>query len=243
MLKGLYKSASGMIPQIKKQEVTANNLANANTPGYKRDMLFTKELDKAQRKIISTKSDWQQPMIDQVYTDYAPGSFDKTGNPLNLAIEGDGFFKLQLPDGRIGLTRAGSFVVNSQGLLSTPDGAIVMGEGGAIEVGAGSLSVSGTGLVEVNGLSSGRIIAQTVENYDLLTKIGRSTFTVPDGVELIPVEKSAIRQGYLEESNVDIVHEMIDMMISYRAYEANAKAVQSQDQSLDHLFRRVGGNG
>ncbi|MDH4156008.1 MAG: flagellar hook-basal body protein [candidate division Zixibacteria bacterium] len=243
MIKGLYTSASGMLPHLKREEITANNIANAGTPGFKKDRLFTKELTRAQIKIARPKSDWQKPMVNKVFTDFGPGVFDKTDNPLHLAIDGDGFFTLLLEDGGMALTRSGSFVVNSDGYLAVPGGALVMGEGGPIEVGGGKINVSASGEVEVNGSASARIVPVTVEDYDLLTKIGSSVFAVPDGVDLIPVTKSFIQQGYLEASNVDIVREMIDMIIAYRAYESNARAVQSQDQSLDNLFRRVAGQG
>jgi len=243
MIKGLYTSASGMVPQIKKQEITANNVANAGTPGFKKDLLFTKELSKAELKHKHVKSDWQKPMIDQVYTDYAPGAFDKTGNPLNLAIDGDGFFRLQLPDGSTGLTRSGAFEVDAQGFLATADGSLVLGDGGPITIGSGQLSVAESGEVEVDGISAGKITPVTVDDVLALEKIGNSTFLVPDDVPTNQVEFASIRQGYLEESNVDIVREMVDMMIAYRTYEANAKAVQTQDKSLDNLFSRVAGKG
>ena len=241
MIKGLYTSASGMIPQVKKHEITANNIANAGTPGFKRDVLFTKELSKAEKKIAPTKSDWETPLADRIYTDHAPGAFDKTGNPLHLAIDGDGFFSVQLEDGSVALTRSGSFTVNSEGFLAMPDGPLVLGEGGPLEVGNGQIAVGDTGEVDVDGLTVGRIVPVTVDDFDSLVKIGSAAFAVPEGVELIAVEKASIRQGFLETSNVDIVREVIDMMVAFRAYEANAKAVQTQDESLDSLFQRVAG--
>jgi flagellar basal-body rod protein FlgF len=242
MIKGLYTSASGMIPQIKKEEITANNIANVGTPGYKKDTLFTKELTKAQVRAAHKKSDWQKPMVTGSYTDYGPGAFDQTGNPLHLAIDGDGFFSIRLEDGSTGLTRNGSFVVNQEGLLAVPGGPLVLGDGGPIQVGNGKLSVALSGEVEVDGLAAGRIVPVTVNDFDKLEKIGNSTFAVPPGLEVVPVSQSMIQQGYLEEANVDIVREMIDMIVAYRAYEANAKAVQTQDQSLDNLFKHVAGN-
>jgi flagellar basal-body rod protein FlgG len=232
-----------MLPRIKKQEITAHNLANVSTPGYKRDTLFTKELSRAERKLTARKSDWEKPMVNQVYTDFAPGIFDKTGNPLDLAIDGDGFFTLELPDGTRALTRAGSFTVNQEGMLAFPGGALLLGDGGPIEVGNGKVSVAPSGDVDINGFVVGRIVPMTVPDLEQLHKVGSSLFIVPEGVELIPVDKATIRQGYLEASNVDVVREMVDMIISFRSYEANARAVQAQDQSLENLFNRVGQRG
>ncbi|MFQ6008345.1 MAG: flagellar hook-basal body protein [Candidatus Zixiibacteriota bacterium] len=243
MIKGLYTSASGMLPRIKKQELTANNIANFSTPGYKRDTLFTRELSRAEKQLALRRSDWEKPMVNEVYTDYTSGIFDKTGNPLDFAIDGDGFFTLELADGTRALTRAGSFTVNKDGLLAFPGGPLLIGEGGPIEVGNGKVTVAQSGEVDVDGFVIGRIVPMTVADLDQVQKIGSSLFVVPEGVELIPVDKATIRQGYLEASNVDIVREMIDMIISFRNYEANARALQAQDQTLQHLFNRVGGNG
>lgn len=243
MIKGIYTSASGMLPNIKRQELTAHNVANAATPGYKKDTLFTQEMSRAQQRQRATRSDWQQPLTEVIYTDFTSGMFDRTGNPLDLAIDGDGFFALELEDGSIGLTRNGAFVVNADGMLAAPGGAIVVSEGGAIEIGNGQVSVSQAGEVEVDGTVVGRIVPATVADVTQLAKIGRGMFLVPADTELLTVEHTVIRQGYVEASNVDIVGEMVDMIIAYRAYEANAKAIQSQDDSLEQLFRRVGSGG
>lgn len=240
MIKGLFTSASGMVPRVRKQEMHANNIANANSPGFKRDGLFTKELSRAQRKLAPTKSDWETPMVNDVYTDYTVGAFDKTGNPLDMAIDGDGFFSLQLDDGSTVLTRAGSFQVDENGFLAFPGGALVLGEGGPINIGSGQVSVSATGQIQSNGLTVGRITPVTVDDLNKLDKIGQSAFAVPQGVTLQEVENATIVQGFLETSNVDIVREMIDMIISFREYEADARALQTQDQSLSNLFGRVG---
>lgn len=240
MIKGIYTSASGMVPRIKKQEITANNIANVSTPGFKKDTIFTRELSKAETKLRPQKSDWQIPMVDQTYTNFAPGVFDRTGNTLDLAIDGDGFFRIELEDGSVALTRAGSFEVSSEGAIQLPGAGLLIGEGGPIQVGEGQVTIAANGTVEVDGASAGRIVPVTVSDLDQLEKIGSSLFSVPDGLELITVDKATIQQGYLESANVDIVREMIDMIISFRNYEADSKSVQVQDQSLDHLFNRVG---
>jgi len=243
MIKGLYRSASGMLPAIKKQETIANNVANANTAGFKKDGVFVKELTRAQRKLVPTQSDWQQPMVNDVFTDYSSGVFDRTGNALDLAIDGDGFFSVELEDGSIGLTRSGSFVVNADGLLALADGSVLLSEGGAIEPGTGTVTVSATGEVDVDGNVVGTITPVTVPDVQSLDKVGGSLFIAPEGTELIPVTHAQIRQGYLETSNVDIVTQMVDMIVSYRTYEANARAMTTQDKSLEHLFNRVGSKG
>ncbi len=241
MIKGIYTSASAMIPQMKKQEVTANNVANAATSGFKKDRVFTEELSRAASKQATTSTDWAKPMMDQIFIDFQPGVFDKTDNPLDLAIEGDGFFQLESSTGELVLSRSGAFQVDSEGFLSFAGGYRVMGEGGPIEVGSGDLSVSFNGDVEVNGLITDRIVPASVADTNNLVRLGGSLYKVPDGEELLPAISATIRQGYLETSNVDVIREMVDMMISFRTYESNAKAMQQQDNSLDHLFNKVAG--
>ncbi|RKX23972.1 MAG: hypothetical protein DRP45_09240 [Candidatus Zixiibacteriota bacterium] len=242
MIKGLYSSASGMLPHVKKQEVIANNLANAGTTGFKKDIMFARELSRAESKVMPKKTDWQQTLSDRVHVDHAPGVFDKTNNPLDMAIEGDGFFVLEAADGSTALTRSGAFMVDSEGFISFAGGFRLIGDGGAIQVGSGEVVVSQTGEVESDGLSVGRIRPRTTADLEVLERLGGSVFGVPEGEELISAINANIRQGYLETSNVDVIGEMVDMIVAHRTYEANAKALQTQETSLDHLFHRVAGN-
>lgn len=243
MIKGIYTSASGMIPLVKKQEVSANNLANASAPGFKRDSIFLKELTKAEQKKIPAKSDWERPMANQVYTDYASGGFDRTGNDLDFAIDGEGFFRIELADGTEALTRSGSFTIDGEGYLAFPGGARVVTSGGPLEVGAGKVVVTGSGQISIDGTVAGSIAPVTVPDLTKLQKLGGSMFLLPQGAEVSTVANSNIQQGFLENSNVDIVSEMVEMIISFRQYEANAKALQSQDGSLEQLFTKVIGRG
>ncbi|MCP4703148.1 MAG: flagellar basal-body rod protein FlgF, partial [candidate division Zixibacteria bacterium] len=229
MIKGLYRSGSAMVPRIKQQETIANNLANVSTPGYKKDMLFTRELTRAQIKKAPRQTDWQTPMIDQIYTQHSQGTLDKTGNPLDLALEGTGFMMLETPEGENLLTRAGNFTVDPQGFLTTADGNRLLGEGGSINVGNGTVSISEAGQVEVDNDIVGTIRVVEVENRNQLRKTGRSAFNIPDGIQPSAAVNFAIRQGYLETSNVDIVKEMVEMIVSFRNYEADAKSLQTQD--------------
>jgi flagellar basal body rod protein FlgG len=241
MIKGMHTSATGMIPRVKKQELIANNVANAGTPGFKKDASFTRELTRAELKTAPKANDWQKPLADKVYVDFTPGVFDRTDNLLDMAIDGEGFFTLQDAEGNNYLTRSGSFTVNNNGQLSFGGSFLVTGEGGPIQIGDGRVSVSLSGEVQSDGVTVGRIVPMTVNDVSRLTKIGGSMFAVPRDEELIPAINPTIRQGYLEAANVDIVHEMVNMMASFRSFEANAKALQTQDSSLEHLFRRVAG--
>ena len=241
MIKGMYRSASGMLPRIEKQEAIANNIANANTTGFRKNVVFARELANAETRLAPKKVDWQQTVANYITVDYAPGVFDKTGNPLDLAIEGDGFFRLLADDGSTVLTRSGSFVVDAGGYLAMPGGFRLQGDGGPIQVGEGEPAVAQTGEVEVNGVPAGRITPQSPVDLDSLQRLGGSLFGVPENVELLPSLSATVSQGYLETSNVDVVNEMVDMIVAYRTYEANARALQTQDNSLEHLLGKVAG--
>jgi flagellar basal-body rod protein FlgG len=240
MIKGLYRSASAMIPHVKIQELVANNLANVSSPGFKKDMLFIKELSRAQAKEYPRKSDWETPMIDQVYTEYNQGMLEKTDNPLDLAIEGTGFFILEREDGVNVLSRSGSFAVNQNGYIVNPDGHRLLGDGGPINVGEGTISISETGEVEVNGSAVANIRVVDIEDKASLSKVGNTEFGIPEGIDLSAAVNFAIRQGYLESSNVDAIKEMVEMAISFRHFESDAQALKAQDESLEKLLNNVG---
>ncbi|MEW5796544.1 MAG: flagellar hook-basal body protein [Candidatus Zixiibacteriota bacterium] len=243
MIKGIYRSANGMLPRMERQDAIAHNIANAGTTGFKKNVMFVKELARAEGKVRPRKSDWEKSVASYIRVDHTPGVFDKTDNPLDLAIDGDGFFTLQTPEGATVLTRSGSFVVDNEGFLAFPGGFRLVGEGGPLQVGNGTLSVSQNGDVQSDGVSVGRIVPKTLADLDRLQRIGGSLFAVPEGEQLLPSLWATVRQGYLETSNVDIVGEMVDMIVAYREYEANARALQTQDTTLDHLMNKVAGKG
>ncbi len=242
MLKGIYTAASGMIPRLKQQEITANNIANASTPGFKKDAVFMHELDAATKAIMPRQSDWQTPMIDQVYTDYGQGSFERTDDLLNLAIEGPGFFVLEPPEGGAeGMiyTRNGAFSVNEEGYLVNNDGLRVMGDGGPIEVGSGAVSIAETGEVSVDAGSVGQLQIVDFPDKAALVKVGNSGFTADAGVETIPAEGASIRQGFLEKSNINVIKEMVGMIVALRQFETGSRMIQAQDESLGTLLNEV----
>ncbi len=240
MIKGLYCSASAMLPRLKQQEAIANNLANASSPGFRKDMIFTQELSKAQAKQAVLKSDWQQPMIDQVYTSFEQGGLDKTDNPLDLALEGKGLFVYETGEGDVVYSRAGNLIVNPQGVLVNPEGHRLLGDGGPINVGSGTVSVSESGQVEVDNTLLANIRVADFEDKSVLQKAGNAEFMIPEGIEPAAAVDYAIRQGYLESSNVEIIREMVNMIISFRNYEADAQAAKAQDESLEKLMANVG---
>lgn len=241
MLKGIYKAASGMIPRMKQQEIRANNIANASTPGFKKDSVFLKELDSARQSTMTKKSDWQTHMIDQIYTDYTQGGFNRTDNVLDLAIEGNGFFILESPEGETRqYTRNGNFAINTEGYLVNSEGFRVLGDGGPIYVGEGLVEINESGEILIDGSSAARLQVVDFSNKETLVKVGSSGFMVDETVEEEPASGFTIRQGFLEQANINVVKEMVGMIIALRHFESGAKAIQSQDESLNALFNQVG---
>jgi flagellar basal-body rod protein FlgG len=229
-----------MIPQIKKQETIANNLANASSPGFKKDSVFTEELSRAEMRRAGRQADWQTPMIDQVYTSFEQGGMDKTGNSLDVALEGTGFFVFETPDGEQVLSRAGRLMADNAGYIVNAEGHRLMGDGGPINAAGGEVAIAENGRVEVNNSAVGTIRVVDVPEANQLIKIGNTEFALPQGIELRQAVRFAIRQGYLESSNVEVVTEMIDMITSFRNFEADANAIKAQDESLEKLFNNVG---
>jgi flagellar basal-body rod protein FlgG len=241
MLKGIYKAASGMIPRMKQQEITANNIANAGTPGFKKDSVFLKELDTATKAVMPTRSDWQTPMIDQVYTDYSQGSFVRTGNIYDLAIDGQGFFALEGAEGEgIQYSRNGNFAADTEGYLVNSDGLRVLGDGGPIEVGSGLIEINEAGEVMVDSALVGRLQVVDFPDKSTLVKVGSSGFWVDETVEAEPAGEYSVRQGFVEQANINVIKEMVGMIIALRNFESGAKAIKSQDESLNALFNLVG---
>lgn len=240
MIKGIYRSASAMIPRIKKQETIANNLANASSPGFKKDTVFTEELSRAEMRRAERQTDWQTPMIDQVYTNFEQGGLDKTGNTLDIALEGVGFFVFETPEGEQVLSRAGRLMADNSGYIVNAEGHRLMGDGGPLNVAGGEVAIAENGRVEVDNNAVGTIRVVEIPETDQLIKIGKTEFALPQGIDLRQAVRFAVRQGYLESSNVEVVTEMIDMITSFRNYEADANAIKAQDESLKNLFNNVG---
>jgi len=204
--------------------------------------VFMHELDAATKAIMPRQSDWQTPMIDQVYTDYGQGSFERTDDLLNLAIEGPGFFVLEPPEGEAqGMiyTRNGAFSINEEGYLVNSDGLRVMGDGGPIEVGAGSVSIAETGEVSVDAGTVGQLQIVDFPDKSALVKVGNSGFTADENVETVPADGASVRQGFLEKSNINVIKEMVGMIIALRQFETGSRMIQSQDESLSTLLNEV----
>jgi flagellar basal-body rod protein FlgG len=224
------------------QDQIANNLANLNTTGFKQSGSFAKAyqkyLDDDQRRVFANR----QVKTDDVYIDFREGPSRKTGNPLDLAIRGSGFFSVMSPNG-VRYTRNGNFSLDREGFLVTGDGAKVMGRDGYIRLdkAAEPVTVSETGKVLQGDEEIGVLrIVDFKKPYRLLRE-GNSHFRpqLPDN----PVVESAgfrVRQGFLEGSNVNAIRTMTRMIAAYRNYEADQRALLAQNETLDKAVNQVG---
>jgi len=263
MIRALYSAASGMVAQQLNVDNIAHNLANANTVGYKarraqfQDLLYqnlvTPGASAGQQTVVPTGLQLglgTRAASNEVL--FSQGNFAATSNPLDLVIEGRGFFQVRLPSGEIAYTRAGSFHLDRDGNLVTLDGDPIEPQI-TIPPDAQSITVAGDGTVsytqpgQTAAQLAGQIQIANFQNPAGLNSIGRNlylptdasgdpTVGAPGGQEGM----GTLLQGYLEQSNVSVVEEFINLIVSQRAYEANAKVVKAADdmsQQVNNLTR------
>lgn len=255
MLRGLYTAWTGMVNEQKRLDVVSNNLANSATLGYKADsvssqafdqMLTIKIRDGSQayhNQAIGTMS--LGVKVGEVYTDYSQGSFRNTGGDFDVALSGNGFFAVHYTNSRgqtsTRYTRDGSFQVTKDGYLVDTEGNRVQGAGGDIRIptDAKSVSIDKTGTITVDGAVVDQLLVTDFEDYDYLVKLNDNMYTTVDGA----TEKesnAAVVQGYTEQSNVNVVAEMVDMITITRAYEANQKMIKAMDGMMDKAVNQAG---
>jgi len=254
MLKELYTAAMGMMPQQTRLEVAANNMANANSTGFKRQAVFERNLIDARANFYNVKGDAEQndPPIGS-FTDYNQGSMQITDNPLDIAIDNEGFFVVQDEEGKQFLTRNGSFKLSTDGNIVSMDGKLLLGQNGVLNLYNEffnqsekldnkkllDIEVTENGEVFANKLSVGTLMIalpgdpqtlQRVSGTDFIqTNITNSTFLVQEDIR--------VKQGYLENSNVDIVSEMIQMIELQRMFEAGSKVIKTNEGTLSDSIR------
>jgi len=248
MVRGLYAAASGMIARMSEQDVLADNLANAGTPGFRRGSpvisSFPDALALAWRTSSSpAASPGAVPItggaqLGYSIPDLSPGPMRETGNPLNIAIDGPGFF-VALSDAGYIYTRAGNFTLNDSRVLVTANGEPVLGTGGIIRVPEGEqISCDRDGVISVDGQIVARLLICTPPDPPALLRAVGGLASSDQTLE--PLPNPSVRQGYLEDSNVNAIKEMAAMIVAYRVYEANQRALQAQDQTLDKVINDVG---
>jgi len=234
-----------MIPLMAKQDQIANNLANIATTGYKKSHLITKTFT----EFLS--DDLRQPfvndriMIDEVRIDFEQGSFNQTDNPLDLAIEGDGFFLVESENGRR-FTRNGNFSIDRNGRLVTSTGNIVIGRNrqgieGPIQIEGKKVNILQDGTVLSGDEELGRLRIVTLAKPYALNREGDSLFVLSRlDTAVFDASDFQVRQGFLETSNASPVESMVEMISTFRNYEANQKAIWAQNETLGKAVNEIG---
>lgn len=258
MIRALYTSATGMQAMETNVDVISNNLANVNTTGYKKsradfqDLMYQYLLEPG----APTSQTTQNPSGIQlglgvktaaVQKEFTQGDLTSTGNQLDLAIEGDGFFQVQLPDGSIAYSRAGSFKLDSSGQMVTSDG-YLLDPGVTVPTDALAVTIGEDGTVSVRqpGAAApsqvGQISGVRFPNNAGLRAIGRNLYEETESSGAATAGTFAeggygrVLQGFLESSNVSVVEQVVNMITAQRAYEANSKGINAADDMLNRAI-------
>lgn len=244
MLDRIYMQMQAMQVLSRSQDVTADNLANINTPGFKGNKLFYSMLTE---NMNGTEIKRAVPM-SQINLDQ--GILEPTGNEFDVAINGDGFFKVQENDTEY-LTRDGRFSLDSDGFLVNSNGANVLGDSGPIQLnelfqsnnttgGPNRLEISKNGMVLINGKPQDKLHIVNVKDPNLLERQGSTYFTVKDEIELSDEGIGMVMQGYFEKGNVQPLAEMVDMMRNMQMFESQQRAMKTTDDMLSQVTSRLG---
>ncbi len=257
MLNGIYTPMSGALAQEKVMDIIANNLANINTVGYKSENVTFKVLEPEPQKYYKDplppanyKIDFEKLMplrgneinyveVSGVDRDLSQGPAQKTDNPLDLMIEGKGYFSVNTPDG-MRYSRDGSLSLNEDGLVSDKFGNPILGEKGVILARDG-FQVNARGEVLLDGKIADRIKLVTFADDHKLEKVGNNHYFWSGSDDQIkPAEESRIKQGFLEGSNVNPIKNLTSMIIAHRSYEAYQKSIKNMDSMMEKSANQIG---
>lgn len=242
MNSGMYSALSGSVSAMKRLDIISNNLANVNTPGFKKDhMSFESLLAGSVNPPAVPQGSTADPILqrENIYIDYGAGPVTQTGNPLDLTIDGDGFFVIQTPNGQA-YTRQGNFRLSADGTLVTVDGMQVLGQGGPIRVQGSVIEIDYKGVVTVDGTPSGTISIVDFPRPYALTKTDGARFVPADAQTATQAASGSIRQGHLEGSNVDSISEMVQMIETNRYFETCSKVIKGFDDMAAKAANDIG---
>jgi flagellar basal-body rod protein FlgG len=248
MQDGVFSGLFGALTTEHRMNMIANNLANVNTHGYKRDTVAFKDTmsyyahDEVREPLATCRSkplfpepkNLARPRLAVSQTDFSQGSLHYTGNPLDVAIAGNAFFKFATPEGEF-LSRQGGFLLSGDGTIVTPRGYPVRGTAGNIVVpqGARNVHISEDGQVFADNIPLGNFALVTVSDFKALEKQGHNMYKLREGssAEERPIgpNEARVAQGYMEKANVEVVYEMVNMIEVQRLFEAYQKVMQTSD--------------
>ena len=238
----IYKAAAGALLMQRRLDMLSNNLANVNTVGYKADrpeFRIDEILPQTQTSTAApVLSPFAPPSSYQI--DFSAGYARQTGNPLDVAIAGSGFFQVQTDSGAQ-YTRKGNFSINDDGVLSTADGWPVMGQGGEIAIDGADIEIDDQGQIIVDGEVQDRLLVVDFERPYQLLKNGSNQFVpVDENVVPQPAEDYAVTQGFVEGSNVNAIRAMTEIIETMRVFESYQKIIQASDDATSKAVNEVG---
>lgn len=247
---GLYQSASALNANARWQEAIAENLASSSIPGFrKQDIAFgATEAGGLGEFTVRNPQGPQKFAIptSQNITNFRPGELRYTGSVTDVGVQGAGFFEVQLPDGTSAFTRSGEFAISPQGQLVTKQGYPVLGEAGPIQLdprNPAPLSISPTGDISQGVDLKGKLKLTEFSDPSKLTALNGEFFLADDpSVNATASTTTNVRQGWLESANTSAVAEMANLMAAMRAFEANQRAVQIQDERMSKIINTVEAN-
>ncbi|MDB6022593.1 MAG: hypothetical protein JWQ04_2450 [Pedosphaera sp.] len=243
----MYQAAAALDANSRWQEVISENLASSSVPGFKKQQLSLA----AVRAGLMPASNLNSANLPKTFTmpkaststSFLPGEMQYTGNGHDVAIEGKGFFQVQLPNGAKALTRDGEFQMSAQGQLQTKQGYPVLGAGGPIQLdphNTAPLTISANGDVSQGADVKDKIALADFDKPELLTQISGGYFTATNPNLHPQPATGTLREGYIEGSNTSVVGEMANMMTAMRGFEANQKVIQMQDDRLGRTIADLG---
>lgn len=247
---GLYQSASALSALERWQDVVTQNITSSQTSGYrKRTVNFSSQLSGELQTDSSgrlARDGNGMPAVFPVVNsgiNFTSGETQPTHRDLDVAIQGEGFFEVQMPDGTKAYTRSGEFNVRSDRTLITTGGQEVMSDGGSpitLVPGLPDITINRDGSVFQGETSLGKLSVQQFADPAKLTPVAGGYFLAGAGVQPVPVDTPELMQGYLEGSNVTPLREMVDMVLISRAYEANQKIITAADQTMQKMLDALG---
>lgn len=259
MVRGLYTAWTGMVNEQRRLDVISNNMANADTTGFKKQGVTSQSFDDELTIRIHDNNDYTTlnrkignmnlgVKIGETYHDFSQGSLRETGNTYDLALSGDGFFTIQTTNKQgvtsTKYTRDGSFTVNTDGYLVTKDGDYVLDTNGErIQIPgaqtAQNVAIDAKGNITVDGQNVATLGIASFANPQALLLYGENMYDATDAAGL-QASTATVHQGYLEMSNTNVIEEMVDMITITRAYEAGQKMIQTVDSTLEKAANDIG---
>jgi len=245
VIRGLYSSANGLLAQSLRTDVIAGNLAGLSVAGLRGEIAsvssFERRLDYLLSGAAAGPAGPAALLAPAVGVNLQPGPIRATGGRFDLALEGPGYFSVQTSSGEA-YTRGGAFRLDAAGRLVTLSGAPVLGEAGPIRVTGSDFQVQENGEVLVDGARVDRLKVVELPAGAALRKLGQALLgvTIAPGQALARPASLRVRQGYLEEANVNAVSELVSMITALRAFEASQRALQASDRTLDKAINDIG---